>query len=300
MKSMPQQDEGLMPVTMSMPVITIPTAKAVYSAGDLRVLYVLEVAYQGRKWKVEKGYSEIKKFRQGIAWKDGLFSSSIPQLPPGGFNYNKTNKSWKRIERRRAALEQFFKSLEESEVFYSTTEPFVKFFDIDANMCDLTERLPPPSILNTSWWYSTKDVQDAVFRVTRIAYPPGSLPPNVVLCTPTGMVRVGSDGIIISFKAAKGTSRSDQRARLNDVASLYGWITSFGDVVPPPSEISGFMRHLFRKRGVLAVGRWSAGSDFSSSSSLGSTPSIASSSSSLSDCASCDITVTPPPDVICF
>eukprot|EP01060_Flectonema_neradi_P000908 TRINITY_DN10538_c0_g2_i1.p1 TRINITY_DN10538_c0_g2~~TRINITY_DN10538_c0_g2_i1.p1 ORF type:complete len:311 (+),score=44.56 TRINITY_DN10538_c0_g2_i1:40-933(+) len=290
-----QQEEGLMPTTMSMPVVTVPTAKVIYSAGEMKVVYVLEVAYQGRKWKIEKGYSEIKKFRQGLAWQDGLFSrASIPCLPPGGLTHKKTNKSWLRIEKRRAALGTFFMELEKSEAFYRTTEPFFTFFDIDENMCDLTQRLPPPSILNTSWWYSTKDIQDAVFKITRITYPPGTLPPNVVLCTPTGMVKRDEDGIVISFKAAKGTSRTDQRARLNDVASLYGWITSFGDVVPPATEISGFMRHLFRKRGSLAVDRWSAGSDFSSSSSLNSS-SVNSTSSQLSDCVYCDIKITPPP-----
>eukprot|EP01059_Diplonema_ambulator_P002157 TRINITY_DN11797_c0_g1_i1.p1 TRINITY_DN11797_c0_g1~~TRINITY_DN11797_c0_g1_i1.p1 ORF type:complete len:327 (+),score=73.66 TRINITY_DN11797_c0_g1_i1:44-982(+) len=297
--------------SMSQPMVSVPLAKVVFNASEVQVRYVMVVKFQGREWKIERGYSEIAEFRKRVVkgvcpwakgsrvlrlaaeWATKGTDEELPSFPPAAFKHWHTNKSWSLIEERRRLLQKFFAKLNKTEIYYMKNDLFDSFLDVDDHMrLPLTERAPPPMSLDTTWWCSNDDVgiylRDATKKVSDIK----QLPKTLVISTPSGSVKQDNKGIVITFNTPKGTPRMEQRAHLQEVSALYGWIASHGDTLPSSDSVMSFIRLLVRHRRTPTTPLWSSSHTVST---LSSTASLTSSSSSIHDSPPIEITVTPPP-----
>ena len=138
-----------MPLCMSRPMVRVTLSRAYFLAAEVSVKYELEVTFQGRRWVIERGFSEIKEFRQKLP--------KGPSLPPCLLLHTRTNRSWKMISARRKSLDAFFVKLCSGEQYFTRSKHFDAFLEVERNLEDLTERPPPPSWLSTSWWCAQDD-----------------------------------------------------------------------------------------------------------------------------------------------
>ncbi|KAJ9441037.1 hypothetical protein DIPPA_35343 [Diplonema papillatum] len=259
--------EVMLNESLSKPVVSVPLARVVYTPLGVKVRYVLSVSYHGRNWTIQRGYSEIRSFYKQVHRKvGGGAKDSLPGMPPRLFRHWKTNESWKRIETRRLALNTFFQKLSLTEMYYHDPHLLNSLLETGRNMqLDLSERGEPPMFLETTWFVSARDVCLATRETTRKTTDVDLiLPEGVALCIPSGSVRRVANGIIITFRAVRGTSRVQQRAKLHELTATYGWVASVGDRLPPTENMTLFLRHVarFRRKGILPITRkdsWAPG-----------------------------------------
>eukprot|EP01061_Rhynchopus_euleeides_P039414 TRINITY_DN67652_c0_g1_i1.p1 TRINITY_DN67652_c0_g1~~TRINITY_DN67652_c0_g1_i1.p1 ORF type:complete len:354 (+),score=116.04 TRINITY_DN67652_c0_g1_i1:383-1444(+) len=170
--------EGLS-TSMSRPDVRVVRAKVYFLAAEVSVKYELQVAFQGRTWSVERGFSEIRDFRKRI---DGPFT-----LPPYMLLHKRTNKSWKMISSRRKGLDSFFRNLTGGEWYFSHPDAFDEFLEVDKNLVSLSVRPPPPAWLTTSWWCPLDDATANLKEtLSAVSAPSFKSTPHTPLLSPRG------------------------------------------------------------------------------------------------------------------
>ena len=151
------RDDAALPASLSRPVVSVTSAKAVFRPTEVTILYELVVEFQGRSWKLDRGFSDVRHMRHLLK---GRVRSSLPRLPSCG-SYSRTNSSWSRVSARRAALDDFFARLSRSDSYFEDGGGAVldDFLDVPRNLGenDLVERAPPPQRCHTTWWCQKED-----------------------------------------------------------------------------------------------------------------------------------------------
>eukprot|EP01063_Lacrimia_lanifica_P018577 TRINITY_DN2547_c1_g3_i1.p1 TRINITY_DN2547_c1_g3~~TRINITY_DN2547_c1_g3_i1.p1 ORF type:complete len:320 (+),score=36.22 TRINITY_DN2547_c1_g3_i1:48-962(+) len=212
--------------------ICVPTARVLFDrrgGSEAVVTYVLQVAYAGRRWELEKRFSEIKGLDARIP--------GSPPLPPFRGLHWWTNSRWDKISKRREALDVYYRQLAAYVNDAGRAEAVVRQL-LEGHM----ENVVAPRVAVV--WKSEEQVVSYMERVgLRMT---ASLPCDVELCGPTCRIAFTSNaagrGLRVVLRTRFRQERSSVfRVRVAEACLLYGWAVG-SPRVPLLAEAQQFLQ----------------------------------------------------------